>query len=243
MKIKINKKTFVNNFLAPISRVTERCVLSVFPDHLQSLVSLEGNPILYAYVKTTTDIGKAKEVTLNIANVSKLTRMLNCIDSDEVELDVNSNNLEYNSLNMRFKYHLLEDGVISKTLATQEKIQSLTFDSDFVLSKEKSADIMKGTSFASETNKLYFYMKDDKVHAELTDKQVANIDSVAYFVTDTFNGTEIKNQLPIKLEWFKMFYGNKEDCTVKVNTKAGLMMFKFENSDYTLQYIIAPLVK
>lgn len=244
MKIKINKDVLLNKFMAPISKVSEKCVISIFPDHIQSLVTTsDSNPILYAKVITPCDIGDEKEVTLNVPDINKLTRMLNCIDSDEIELEINSNSMEYKSLNIKFKYHLLEDGVIAKSPVSVEKLNALTFDTDFVIDKEKASDIMKGTTFASDSNKLYFYMKDDKVYAELTDREIANTDSVSYFITDKFNGTEVKKAILIKLEKFKMFYGLKEDIVTKINTKKRIIMFKFKGDDYTLQYIVSPQQK
>lgn len=244
MKLKLKKDDFVNKFLSPISRVGEKCVISLFPDHTQSLVSTsDGNPILYAYLKTNCDLNNKEEVDLNIPNVNKMIRMFNCIDSDELELTVNTNNIEYSSLNMNFKYHLLEDGVIPKTPVTIDKITSLTFDSNFIIEKDKLSEIMKGTTFASESKKIYFYMKDGNVYAELTDKEIANVDSVSYFITNTFSGTEIKKPILIDIEIFKMMLSIKEDITTKINTKNHIMMFRFGNTDYTLQYIVAPLTK
>ena len=244
MKIKLIKDILVDKFLSPIFKVVEQCVITLQPNSMQSLVTTsDSNPILYAKAKTDCDLGKETELTLNIPNVNKLNRMLNCIDSSDIELEVNSNNIEYKSLNMKFKYHLLDDDVIEKSAVSLKKVNSLTFDSDFIIGKDSSADLMKGASFASESNKLYFYMKDDKVYAELTDKEVANMDSVSYFITDTFSGTEVKKPMLIDLEIFKMFYGLKQDIITKINTKSRYMMFKFEDTGYTLQYIVSPLVK
>ena len=244
MKITINKETLINKFMVPISKMVEKCVISLYPDHAQCLVTThDTNPILYAYVKTTCDLGEEKEVCLNLPNINKLNRMLNCITSNEIDLEVNSNNIEYNSPNMKFKYHLLEDGVIDKTPISIEKIKNLKFDSDFIIDKDKAADIMKGTAFATDSNKLYFYTKDGKVYAELTDKEISNTDSVSYFITDEFSGTEIKTPILIDLEIFKLFYGLKDSIITKINTKNRVLLFKLEDTDYTLQYIVAPLTK
>jgi hypothetical protein len=102
---------------------------------------------------------------------------------------------------------------------------------------------MKGTTFATDSNKIYFYTKDGNVYAELTDKELANTDSVSYFITNEFSGEDIKTPILIDLEIFKMFYGLKQDIITKINTKTRVIMFKFEDSDYKLQYIVAPLKK
>ena len=117
------------------------------------------------------------------------------------------------------------------------------FDSDFIITKDKSSDIIKGATFATDSNKIYFYMKDDNVYAELTDKNIANIDSVSYFITDEFSGVEIKKPILIDLEIFKMFYGLDGNIFTKINTKNKIIMFKFESDDHTLQYIVSSLKK
>lgn len=244
MKIKLNKDILLTKFLTPISKVEERCVVCIYPDRITSIVTTnDTNPILCANITTDSDIGDAEEVTLNIPNVNKLVRILNCIQGDEIELTVNSNNIEYNSPNMKFKYHLLEDGVIERSAVHPDKIKALKFDSDFVIDKGRSSDIMKGSTFAADSNKLYFYMKDSKVFAELTDKEISNTDSVSYFITDEYSGTEIKKPILIDLEIFKMFYGLNENIITKINTKTNVVLFKFEGDKYSLQYIVAPRVK
>lgn len=244
MKLKLNKDILINKFINPVSKVSDKCVVSIYPDHMQTLVApVDGNPILYAHVTTPCDLGNEKEINLNIPNLSKLKRILDCIPSDELELEVNSNNIEYKSPLMRFKYHLLEDGVIEKAPVRVEKIKELQFNSDFVIDKSKLSEIMKGSTFSTEARKIYFYTKDDNVYAELTDKQLANTDSVTYLIDTEFSGDAIQSPILIDLEIFKLFYGLKQNIITKINTKNKVLMFKFEDTGYKLQYIVAPLKK
>lgn len=249
MKITLNRDILIKKFLTPISKVTDQCVIKIFPEYIQTMATTTiGNPILHTRIYTDSDIGEEEEVSLNIPDINKLTRVLNCIDSDEIELEVNSNNIEYKSLGVKFKYHLLEDNVIPKVPGNPDNLKVMKFDSDFTLTKDKFSDIMRGTNFAQETKKLYFYMKDKKVFVELTDKQIANTDSVSYFITDKFNGVEIKKPMLFDLEIFKlMFPAIKEDITVKIKAPSGsangVILFKHEEDDFVLQYMVSPLTK
>jgi len=244
MKLTIHKSTLLNKFIIPVSKISDKCIITLSPNHIHTVVTTnEGNPVLYASVNIPCDIENETPIILNIPSVNKFSRILNCINSDAIELDINSNNIEYNSLNMKFRYHLLEDGVIENSGVNPEKIKSLEYDSNFIIDHKKTEDIIKSTTFTSESNKLYFYMKDNKVYAEITDKEIANTDSVSYFITDQFNGTEIKKPMLIDLEIFKLFYGIKDDITVKINTKKRIISFNVENSDYVLQYIVSTLIK
>lgn len=244
MKIKIDKKTLISKFITPVSKVAEKCIVTLTPNHISTLVSTsDSNPILYACVNVPCDLGEEKQLILNIPNVNKLTKILNCITSDVIELDLNSNNIEYNSLNMNFKYHLLEDGVIEKVGVNPDKIKALEFDTTFVISNDKTEDIIRSASFTTDSNKIYFYTKDNNVYCELTDKEIANIDSVSYFITDTYTGVEFKKPMLIDLEIFKLLYGLKENITTKINLKNKLILFEIKNDIHTLQYIVSTLVK
>ena len=244
MNVKIKKDIFVNRFLMPISKVADKCVISIYPDHIQSLVSnTEGNPILYSKIDTTSDIGDSTEVTLNVPNINKLNRMMNCISDDVVDLTINSNSIEYNGDDMKFKYHLLEDGVIEKSPVNLNKVKLLKFDTTFTISKEAVIEIIRGSSFSSETNKIYFYTKDDVVYADVTDKQISNIDSFTRKVTDEYDGDGLKKPILFSMEIFKLFAGIKQDVITKINSETRVLLFQFEDVDYKLKYIVAPLSK
>lgn len=244
MKLTLNRKVFLDKFITPVSKVSDQCIISIYPDHIQTLVTTKStNPIVYANVKVNSDLDGKDSLTLNIPDINKLSRILKCLDSEDVIFDVNSNNIEYKSKTMNFKYHLLDDGIIEETPVKLDKIKQLQTNCSFNIDHDIVKDIMKGTTFASDSDKLYFYTKDGKVYAELTDKNVSNMDSVSYLISDNYDGDEFKNDIIIMLEIFKMFYGITGRIITKINTKLKMMIFKFEDTDYTLQYIVAPITR
>jgi hypothetical protein len=62
------------------------------------------------------------EKNLNIPDIKKLVRVVECIDADELQFDINSNNLQYISDSFKFKYHLLEDGLMKLPSINIKKI-------------------------------------------------------------------------------------------------------------------------
>jgi hypothetical protein len=244
MKLVIkNKDNLIKKFLEPITKITDKCVVNVNKDFIYSLTSNDdATIILYSVYKTVTDIKDSKLISLNVPDIKRLTRAFGCITENDLNLELNANNIEYSSDTLKFKYHLLDDGIIQKNVVSVDKIKALTFDCEFILSQDKLLDIVKGSSFAVDTNKLYFHTKDKNVYAELTDKNTQNTDSISYNVTNSYTGSEIKEAMPIKVDIFRSLLGLKEDIKIKINTKIKVLMFEIQQSDYVMKYIVSALV-
>jgi len=243
-KLTLNKKEIVSKFLTPISKITEKCILTAQQNHISALTNVDdGSIILYAKYITSTQLPEGTVLQLNVPDVKKLGRMLECIDTDTIEIDSNSNNLAYESNTLKFKYHLLEEGVMQKAVISVDKITKLTFDTSFTLTNAKLDGILKASSFTTQSNKLYFYTKDNKMYGELTDRTMQNIDSVDFSIADSFTGTEIKQVIPINLDTLRMLNGTQTDILVKINTQIKVLMFEINNNNVMLKYIISALSK
>ena len=91
---------------------------------------------------------------LNIPDIRKLTSAINNISQKEIDLNINSNSIEYISKHLKFKYHLYEDGFMTKPKINIAKINSFTFDVKFSISNDIVKSIYKGNAFTRDTNKL-----------------------------------------------------------------------------------------
>lgn len=242
MKIKLNKATVVEKFLKPVNRITEKCVLNLTKKALFTISNVEdGSIILYARL----DLPNAtkEDIKLNVSNITKLIRVFSCIDEEDIVLNVATNNINFNSKDIKFKYHLLEDGILESPLVSTDKINKLTFDHEFELSNDKLNELLKGSTFAIDTNKVYLYCEDNEVYGELTDRTLDLVDSITFKISDSYTGKDIVDKIPVNFEIFRMLSGLKSDIHVKINTKLNLLMFELSKPDYVLKYIIAPLVK
>lgn len=239
-----NKKDLINNLLTPISRMTDRCCLVVNKSGISSLsTTASKNPILYARFKCKIDLGDKEEITLNIPDVKRLISALNCTTTEDINLKINSNNLEYNNGVLRFQYHLLEDGALPKEIVNPDKINSLKYDGEFVISEDVLASIIKATSFTFGSDKIYFSVKDSNVFAELTDKEISNIDNMTYHITGDYIGEDLESSMPINVDILKMFGNMRNPVVVKINQKLKIMLFEVAGCVYNLQYIVTTLVK
>lgn len=237
----------MDQFLAPISRISEECSLTVTADSFSTLVNDKtGAIILYSKIKTVTGLVGDQTVSLNFKDLRKLIKIFDCIPSDTFELKVDdtSSVISYKSPALSFKLHLVLDTVITKCTVSLEKICKLVFESDFVLTGTKINEILKGSIFLTGSDKIYFYTKDNAVFAELTDKAAQDTDSITFNISEKYNGADISTPLPFNMEILRIINSGKfEDLTVKINNVYKILLFEVCNPKVTFKYIIPGYTK
>jgi len=148
LKIK-NKKDFVSNFLGPVSNLNDACILSIESNRMScTLASADATIVCKSTIEVDTDLDNVK---LNLPDIKKMVRVLDIIPSNEIELQVNENNISYNKNGYKFKYHLLDDGIIKQPNLNVEKIKKLDFNTKFIVKENELNTLFKGSSFATET--------------------------------------------------------------------------------------------
>lgn len=246
MQINLNKSTFRDHFLYPVSKVVgddasnKGCIINVTKTDINCLCnSVDGSIILHAKLACTND----SETSLNIFDIRKLIKVLDCIPTEDVSFDVSSNNIAYNTPSLKFKFYLMDDGIIRKSAINPEKINSLKFDTEFMLTADKLNSINRLSTFTEDTNKIYISSIDDKVVAELTDKTKPNIDTASTVMADNFTGSVIP-QTVLSLDVLRKFAGIKFDMiNVKVNTTTKIFSFELSSNECSLKYISTALIK
>ena len=120
-----NKANFCNKFLAPIARVSDLAILTVDQGCITSLNKTADNNTLL--VARTNDIAAddSKRVDINVPDVKKFVKAFDCIEADNITVDVSYNNVEYRSPKVKFKFHLLEDGIIAPMGHSLKKIEKI----------------------------------------------------------------------------------------------------------------------
>lgn len=246
IKVNIPKKEIINKFFNPISRITDKCILAVQQNNISAVTNTDdGNIILYAKYNTSTSLDENTIIKINMPDVKKLTKMLECISNTEtnVDLSIESNHIAYTGTDLKFKYYLLDDGIIQNSIINVDKINKLTFDTNFTITTQKLDEILKASSFNSDCNKIYFYTKDNKVYGEITDKTIQNIDNITFSISDSYSGSETKRVLPIDLEIIRMLGVVKNNISCKINTKLEVLMFEINEPNLVLKYIVSALTK
>ena len=237
----------MDQFLNPVSRISEECSLSVSEDCISTLINdNSGAIILYSKLKTTTGLATGENVSLNFKDLRKLIKIFDCIPEETFELKVgdNASVISYKSPALSFKLHLVMDSVIKKCTVSLEKISKLTFDSSFDLTSDKISEVLKGSVFATNSDKVYFFTKDGGVFAELTDKATQEVDSITFNVAAQYTGGDINTPLPFNMEILRLINSNKFDkLTVKINNTYKILLFEICSPKVTFKYIIPGYTK
>lgn len=235
-----NRPEFVK-FLDAISKINESAIVNV----------QEGNPGLLSCLVTSADntlilSAELNSVTTNfsgtnnIPDIKKLIRVVDNINSKDINITVNSNNYEYKGNSIKFKYHLYEDGLLAKPTINIEKIKSFKHDISFTITKDVLQAIIKGSTFATETNKVYLYTEDGDLKAELTDRARHNTDALCLDLGKV--DFELK-PIPLNLDNIKLLSTLDQKINIGINTDYGVCIFDIQFNGIKLKYIITSLTQ
>lgn len=244
MELKLVKEDFADSFLNIIGKAVDIVSIKVSKNGLYAVCNKPDSSIIvlgkYNY---TLDI--EEEISLNIGDIKKLLRVLDCVEDDTVQFKINSNHLFYKSNKVQFKYHFLDDSIVPKITLKKEKIESLSYDTTFNIDGKKLQEILKASSFTTDTNKIYIYGQPDGVYCELGDKEKSNTDSITMKMAEAVEGKPLNQVIPFNLDIFRLFSGVKfEKARVGVNNTHKIMAFFIKPTDNTeFTFVISGLVK
>jgi hypothetical protein len=236
-KLKISSKCDFVKYLDSFSKINDAFITDVTESNIATIASSADNTlILYGeYMCSST-----YNTCLNIPDSKKLVRVLDTISTDQIDLIINNNSLEYKDADIKFKYHLFEDGFLSKPTLSVEKIKKFEYNISFSLTRQTIQSIIKGSSFATETNKLYFYTENNKLMAELTDKARHNTDSFTMSLCDV----DFQLQpIAVNFDNIRLLTLLDNHIDVNINTKHGVLLLLTRNSNTKLSYIISSLTQ
>jgi hypothetical protein len=236
-----DREDFLNNFLTPLSRITDSTVLKVTENSISSISSMSDNTLVVHATYNNILSGVAKN--LNIPDLKKLCRVLSCIEDKGCALDVSTNNISFESSTIRFKYHLFEDNIIKTPKQINlEKLKEMPFDGLFNIPYTSVVSLIKGSSIATDTNKIYLTFKDNEVFGELTDKSRANTDSYGIKISEDYKGDPINVNIPLNFELFRIISCMKyKVLTANIASKRGLITLDTGTETTSMKFIVSAL--
>ena len=241
MKLSIpNKKDFISNVLNPVSNLNDKTIIKIEKNKISSITaSNDATLVLYSETEVNIDADRS----INIPDIKKLVRVLECVDTEHLDLEVSSNNIKYAGDNFKFTYHLLEDGIIKIPSINVKKINELKFDTTFKVTENMLSSLFKGSSFTTETNKLYIYIENNKVYGELGDKTRHNSDNFQCVLANEFTGTALTKTIPVNFETFRLINFNKcSDIEFAINVGFGVIKIVLNKDKTKLTYIVSALI-
>ena len=241
MKLTIeNKKDFVGNVLGPISNLNDKTIIKIEKNKLSSITaSSDATLILYS----ETDVNCDFEKNVNIPDIKKFVRVLECVEDDAIDIEITSNNIKYVSENYKFTYHLLEDGIIKIPAINIKRINELKFNTTFKVNETRLSGLLRGSAFTTETNKLYIFVENNKIFGELGDKSRHNSDNFQCVLADKFEGIALSKTIPINFETFRLINFNKcQDIEFMINSDLGVIKITLTRNKTKLTYIVSALI-
>jgi len=243
--VKITDKTlFQDKFLTPISRFTDNVSLTVLENGIETVgATQDSSAIVFAHFGVDIDSDVPR---LNIPDIKKFSRLLDCINVNELDIEITTNSLKYKTKAFKFNYFLLEDMYMQRSPINVEKIKALPYDCSFTLPSTIFGEILRGSSIAADSDKLYFVMGEDGIYAELNDRERHNINNLTYHITDKLDTGELKDAqaIPLNLENIRLLSGIKvESFKVKINSTLKVVVFEVAEKGLDIKFIISGLVK
>ena len=243
IKLKIdNKQSLINNFLSPVSKLTENAVIKVRNNEITSLsTSNDGTLIVNCTLPQSNDISET--IFLNVPDINKFIKVVGCITDESIELLYNNNNLEYKSPNVGFKYHLLDDGIIDPPSVNIEKIKKIDFPFKFKIGTQIVNQLIKASTFTTDTNKIYFHTIDNTVTATLTDRQRHNVDSYTQQVSEKYSGSPLTKELALSFETMRIISTIRfNDLSVHINPELNVFLFQVEMENSNIMIVSSGFV-
>ena len=235
-----DKDDILNNFLTPISKVVDSVVMEIKKGVIRALIATNDNTIIVEAFYNDEAINI--ETKLNIPDVKKLCRVLQCIEEKAFDLNISSNNISYESNTIRFKYHLYDDNIISVPKLNLAKLDKLTFDGEFSFTHNAVIALIKGSMIATDASKIYLTIKDDGLFGELTDKVRANTDSYGLKLTDNYTGNKFTNAIPLNFEIFRIISSMKFNTIKgKLVSSMGVITLNMQLGKSDMKFILSAL--
>jgi hypothetical protein len=162
------------------------------------------------------------------------------IEEDNVTLEVDVNVIKYSHGAFSFKYHLLDESyIVNKKSISETKLNALTYDTEFTITRQKFAEIVKYNSIIPDAEKLYFITDGSSVLFKISDEVKCNMNEIVSSASEKFKGSPLTGSFPLNIKNILMFNFNSEEINIKINQS--LKVFRFDAPNLT--YIVSGLVK
>lgn len=236
-ELRIKNRNEFLRYLDSVSKINDSAIFEITPSGISCLVSSIDNTLIQlSEYKSDFDFTSV----LNIPDIKKFQRVIDTLNSDEFTLTLDTNCLEYKGKDIKFKYHLFEEGFLSKPSLNVEKIKNFDYDVSFEFTRDVLQSLLKGSTFASETNKVYLYTEGSSVKADLTDRSRHNTDN--YSITICDSDFELK-PTPINFDNIRLLSNIDNKYTCNINTEYGVVVIDNNTDAIKLKYIISSLTQ
>ena len=231
-----NKDNFIQNFLNPVSRLHSTASLDI-NNNISTIVHNNSNIFLKAEYKINWG-DHPEQGTVCLPDTIKLIKILSCLEENDIQLEIEENCIKYNSNINRFTYHLFDDSLTTTNPFNFNKINDITFNTKFKLTKEKNSAILKALPFVTETSKVYIKTENENIYAELSDKKLQNVDSYTALLANEYTGDELDYELILDIELFRLISTlSFNEANININNEYKMLMINLELENTNLTFV------
>lgn len=250
MLILINEaSSFVDQFLTNLARLADTCVLTIQKDVISALVCTEDRTVICSssYNNTHQLLPELEStLTLNIPDLKKLVKLTSLV-RDTLQLKIEKNCISYTADAIRFKYHLLEDGIITSPKVNLQKLATLGVTHQFSVSNKDLKNIIKGTALLPDINKVYINFTATGVFAEIGDRNRQNTDTFSACISPNYttpNTPRVDKTIPLNIEILRILSSaNADNIQIKCMEGSGVLSFEIPQGCVNTTYVVSPLAE
>jgi hypothetical protein len=223
LKLLLNNKSFIAEFINPILEINKNGKTAIFCDDNRTLhaIYLTDDRTVYLYIRYTPEKITDPIPRFNI-NLSKLSQALSCIKStDSIILNVDDKKTTYKDDTVAFTVNGTENEEIPTIKFSVAGFENFNVINTFKINQSIINELKRADAFASDTTKFYLEREDDKLYIMFGDKTAKHYNSIKVLIQDNFeeNMDEIIYNNPI----LRLLFRAKGDIAFKVCDNSALI--------------------
>lgn len=244
MKLTLDYKSFIANYIGPIIGINKKGQAAIFTDDnkIYSISSTEtGSVFLHNVFHAASIEDPIKRFNINL---SRLQKGLDCVKGNfpfvdfVVSLERGEKALSYADSNIKFNIKLIEDNIINIPKFNIGVFQTLTPTFEIPITQDNLMALKSANAFASETSKFYIQKEDDNVYIFFGDKQEKHNDDIKVLIPNPHSGELVENIFDTTI--LNLIFKIGENVQLKIYENKILSMSVIQDN-YTLNYITPKL--
>ena len=123
------------------------------------------------------------------------------------------------------------------------KVEQLEFDGKFTITNTAVSNLVKGSTIATDSNKIYLSVQDNILFGELTDKARANTDSFGIQIATDYKGLAPTKGIPLNFEIFRIISSMRYNTIYgQIVTSMGVLTFDMITENTKLKFVVSALL-
>ena len=186
------------------------------------------------------EVEDIQDYNINLGSVTKLLKAIKAIKDEEISFGIAENHIKYVGDKFRFKYHLIDDGLVSVPKLTTKQLEKIKWDMEFQLEADTLKSVLQLSKIFKDSSKVYIGCSDDLVKYTLTDKTVKNVDA-STVLGGTYEGMPDSDFIVDVANFNRFMNPTKISIDFQLATEMGIGMLKVNDSNVKndMIYVVA----